>query len=184
MGLLAMPRTDIIFLVILSVFGVSASAQSETTSCPDIQKGDFRNSKIDIGETSYAFHDGEALNYDDPVEDNSPRRVPDWKATIAQDNFIELNGDMPVRVLLIHNNHETGSGWTYYVVVYRCSKGTLEQIFERHGLTLTIDKIDAKAIVVSVVSPTQGFPAARKHFSYIWDAQRTKLVLSSAWSTN
>ncbi len=184
MPALTKPKTAIILMAVLSVFCFLVSSQSGTASCPDIRKCDFRNSKIDLGKASFAFHDGEALNYDDPLEYNSPNRVPDWKATIEQDNFIELNGDVPARVLLIHNNHETGSGWRYYVVAYRCSKGRLEQILERDGLTLEIDKIDAKAIVVSVVDPKQGSATARKHFSYIWDAQRSKLALNSARSTN
>jgi hypothetical protein len=54
-----------------------------------------------------AFHDGVALNYDNP----EISRTPDWQADIQRDTAVQPIPVIDVRFLLIHDSHLTGSGW-------------------------------------------------------------------------
>jgi len=114
------PTLCIIRLVILSLLFSATPSQAASgaipdDNCSDIQKTDFRNSQINIPRTlpppfALPFHDGEVLSYD--------HDALIWRATIEQDRFVELNGNMPIRVLLIRrtSNHEAPDTRVGYVV--------------------------------------------------------------------
>ena len=99
----------------------------------------------------------------------------EWKAEIEKDTIVRPAPDAVVRFLLIDNSHETGSGWHYYLIGFRCSGGKLEQVFLRDGMSLTVDRLDATGVTVELAE-TLG-DSTRKHWLYTWDGHR--YVLSS-----
>jgi hypothetical protein len=145
--------------------------------CDSVRTIDFNNLTISCGDRTFAFNDGTALNYDRPGESGPP----DWKAEFERDTVVEPTPGVSVRFLLIHDSHETGSGWRYHLVAYRCSNGTLQQVFHRDGLSLKIDHLDSSTITVSL-NPVPG-QTVTTHWSYVWDQQRSTYGLVSTWST-
>jgi hypothetical protein len=154
----------------------NAHAASEHMRCSDIRKIDLRNKTIEIGGHVFAFHDGVSLEYGD--RDEEPRNV-EWKANIENEISVQVAATVAVRFLFIHDVHEAGSGWRYYVVAYGCFGGFTKQVFERDGLSLRIDKLDQSALVLSVI-PSDNV-SGRKYFSYVWGGSASKYVLTSTW---
>jgi hypothetical protein len=155
----------------------NAHAASAHMRCSDIRTIDLRNKTIEIGGHVFAFHDGVSLEYRD--RDEEQRKV-EWKADIETEISVQAAATVAVQFLFIHDVHETGSGWRYYVVAYGCFGGITKQVFERDGLSLRIDKLDQNSLVISVI-PSDNF-SGRKYFSYVWDGPASKYVLISAWS--
>src|ERR1700730_14904332 len=120
-----------LFLAVIAV--AAAIAQQE---CEDVTKLDVRNQTIRTAQRTFAFHDGIAVNYDSPPDQDAKHSQPDWKATIEKDCIIQPAPNVVVRFLLIHDSHETGSGWRYYATGLRCSSGEMQEVFQRDGLSL------------------------------------------------
>jgi hypothetical protein len=157
--------------------------QMPAVRCEDVTKLDFRNLVIRAGHRTFAFHNATAVNYDRPPEEQDPEHSqPDWKAEIEKDSVIHPEPDVVVRFLLIHDSHETGSGWRYYAMGFRCSGGKLQQVFHLDGMSLSVDRLDSTTISVSL-NVTPGKPI-RKHWSYSWDRGTSKYILSSTWSSD
>jgi len=148
--------------------------------CNDVTKLDSRNLTIRTAQRTFAFHNGIAVNYDGQPE-GAEHSQPDWKAEIEKDSVIQPAPNVVVRFLLIHDSHETGSGWHYYATGFRCSGGKLHEIFHRDGLSLSIDRLDSNMVGVGL-NVTQGEPI-RKHWFYTWDRNASKYVLSSTQSS-
>ena len=160
--------------------GLSGEKPASAIRCGDITRLDFRNLTIHSGSRTFAFNNGTAANYDSPPESEQDRK-PDWRAEIERDTVVQPDPNVSVRFLVIHDSHETGSGWRYFISGYRCSDGELREVFHRDGLSLTIDRLDSNGIHVSSlvgVNPTTG-QKIRKWWSYIWDRSRSKYVIRS-----
>jgi hypothetical protein len=156
----------------------SSSKQTSTLPCDDVTKLDVRNLVIRTAQRTFAFHNGIAVNYDSlPPEQDSAHSQPDWKAEIEKDSVIQPAPSVVVRFLLIHDSHETGSGWRYYATGLRCSGGKPLEVFHRDGLSLRVDRLDSTTISIGL-NVTPGEPI-RKYWSYIWDPNTSKYVLSS-----
>src|SRR5258708_2135110 len=100
-------------LLIATVAAVVASAQVPSSSnqmpslrCDDVTKLDVRNLSIRTAQRTFDFHNGIAVNYDSP-----PEQEADWKAEIEDDSVILPAPSVVVRFLLIHDSHATGTGW-------------------------------------------------------------------------
>ncbi len=169
----------------LAVTTVSSQANQATihparvleAPCDDVATIDFKNLRISLGRRIFAFQNGVALNHDMP-DASGP---PDWKAEIERDTVVQPAPGLSVRFLLIHDSHETGSGWCYYLVGYCCSSGRLQEVFRREGLSLSVDRLDSSRVSVGL-NTIPGKPV-RNHWSYTWDRAKSRYVLSSAWST-
>ncbi len=149
--------------------------------CDDVTRLDFGNLTIRTAGRTFAFRNGVAVNLDLPTEHNDEHSPPDWKAEIEKDAVVRPAPNVVVRFLLIHDSHETGSGWRYYLTGLRCSSGKLQEVFHRDGLSLGVDRLDSTAITVGLnVAPGE---AIRKHWSYIWNRRASKYVLSSTQSS-
>ena len=159
----------------------SSRSQTPVVGCDDVEKLDFRNLTIRTAQRTFDFHNGIAVNYDDPTEADKEHFPPDWKAEIEKDSIIQPAPDVVVRFLLIHDSHETGSGWRYYATGLRCSGGRLQEVFHRDGASLSVDRLDSTTISVGL-NVTPGDPI-RKYWSYTWDRDRSKYVLSSTQSS-
>jgi hypothetical protein len=160
--------------------GLSGGKPASAIRCGDIRRLDFKNLTIHSGSRTFAFNNGTAANYDSPLESEQERK-PDWRAEIKRDTVVQPDPNVSVRFLVIHDRHETGSGWRYFISGYRCSDGELREVFHRDGLSLTIDRLDSTGINVSSlvgVNPTTG-QKVRKWWSYIWDRSRSKYVIRS-----
>ena len=159
----------------------SSSNQTPTVRCDDVTKLDFRNLIIRTAQRTFACHNGIAVNYDSPPEQDAEHSQTDWKAEIEKDSIIEPAPNVVVRFLLIHDSHGTGSGWRYYAMGLRCSAGKLQEVFRRDGLSLRVDRLDSTAIRIGFnVTPSEPI---RKHWSYSWDRNASKYVLSSTQSS-
>jgi hypothetical protein len=159
----------------------SSSNQTPAVRCDDVAKLDFRNLIIRTAQRTFAFHNGIAVNYELPPEQDAEHSQPDWKADITKDSTIQPASNVVVRFLLIHDSHETGSGWRYYATGLRCSGGTLQEVFHHDGLSMRIDRLDSTAISIGLnVTPSEPI---RKYWSYSWDRNTSKYVLSSTQSS-
>jgi hypothetical protein len=123
--------------------------------CDDVAGLDFGNLTIRTAGRRLAFRNGVAAAH------------VDWKAEIEKDAVVKPAPNVLVRFLLIHDSHEAGSGWRYYLTGLRCSSGNLIEVFHRDGLSLGVDRLDSTAITISL-NGTPG-EATRKHWSYSWD---------------
>lgn len=152
----------------LFIAGIALAAAAQQP-CADVRKLDVGNQTIRTAQRTFAFHRGIAWNHDGALEQ--------WKATIEKDSVIEPAPNVVVRLLVIHDSHETGSGWRYYATAFRCSGTEMQEVFQRDGLSLRMDRIDSTGIQVSLrVTPGD---ASRKHWSYTWDRGASKYGLSS-----
>src|ERR1017187_7273976 len=146
-------------------------------TCDDITKLDLPNLTIQAGQRTFAFHHGVAQH--GPLEQVSiggqTESRHEWKAEIERDTIVRPSSDAVVRFLLIHDSHQTGSGWRYYLIGLRCSEGRLEQVFLRDGMSLTVDRLDAAGVDVGLAENPAD--STRKQWLYTWDGHR--YVLSS-----
>jgi hypothetical protein len=148
--------------------------------CGDITRLDFKNLTINSGSRTFAFDNGTAANYDSPSDPERDRK-PDWRAEIERDTVVQPDPKVSARFLVIHDNHETGSGWRYFISGYQCSDGELREVFHRDGLSLAVDRLDSDGINVSSIvgaNPTTG-QKIRKRWSYTWDRSRSRYVIRS-----
>jgi hypothetical protein len=177
-------KTTAFITVVVGVFASLAAAQDERlpspaqlpsqstisrATCNDITKTDFRNFTVHTAQRTFAFHDGVAKN--GPLEETptngAAERQHEWKAEIQNDTVVRPSADAVVRFLLIHDSHDTGSGWRLYLIGFRCSDGKLEQVFHRDGMSLSVDRLDAIGVTVGL---TEGHGNShRKLWSYTWD---------------
>ena len=155
--------------------------QTPGVRCDDVTKLDSGNLTIRTAQRTFTFHNGIAVSYEDPTETDKEHFPPDWKAEIEMDTIIQPAPDVVVRFLLIHDSHETGSGWRYYATGLRCSGGRLQEVFHRDGASLSVDRLDSTTINVGL-NVTPGDPI-RKYWSYTWDRDTSKYVLSSTQSS-
>ena len=115
---------------------------SAAPTCDDVTKLDIRNLVIRTAHRTFAFHNGIAVNYDSQLALGEGQLRPDWKAEIETDRVIRSAPTRVVRYLLIHDSHETGSGWHYYATGLVCSGRKLHEVFHRDGLDR--DRLDEK----------------------------------------
>jgi hypothetical protein len=179
-------------IVVLGMFASLASAQqadptartqpalqnlTSSVTCNDITKLDVHNLTIHAAQRIFVFHNGVAEN--GPLEQVSiggqTESRHEWKAEIERDTIVRPSSDAVVRFLLIHDSHQTGSGWRYYLIGLRCSEGRLEQVFLRDGMSLTVDQLDAAGVDVGLTENPGD--STRKQWRYTWDGDR--YVLSS-----
>jgi hypothetical protein len=160
----------------LGIMVVSCRVDGGAVPCHDVRTVDFRNLTITYGERTFAFKNGTALNRDLP----GTSAVPDWRAKIEHDAVVQPAPGVFVRFLLIHDVHESGSGWRYYLVGYRCSNGRLQEVFARDGLSLGIDRLESSELTVRM-DTTPG-DAVTKCWSYAWDRDKSGYIVSSSWS--
>jgi hypothetical protein len=168
-------------LVVPSLVGSSTEqAIGKGTACDDITMVDYKNSRIDVGEHGgtriLVFHNGEALQYGD--DEGLPKAI-DWRATIEEDINVDAAVNVPVRFLLIHDSHEGGSGWRYYLLGYMCFDGNMRRVFERDAMSLHIDTIGSQGLVISLNLNTH--KAVREHFLYVWDSDHSRYTQKSKW---
>ena len=153
--------------------------QTPAGRCSDVTKLDVRNLTIRTAQREFAFHKGIAINSDGF---QAPEQsTPDWKAEIVEDKIIHPTPNVVVRFLVIHDSHESGSGWQIYATGLVCAAGKLHEVFHRDGMSLDVDRLDSTTINVSL-NVIPGKPT-RKHFSYTWDLNTSKYLLSSTRST-
>jgi hypothetical protein len=155
--------------------------QAPALQCDDVTKLDVRNLMIRTAQRTFAFHNGIAVNYDWPPDQDTDYSKPDWKAEIEKDSVIQRAPNVVVRFLLIDDSHATGSGWRFYLSGFRCSGGKLQEIFHRDGMSLRVDRLDSTTLSVSL-NVIPGEPT-RKHWSYTWDRNTSQYVLLSTWSS-
>src|SRR5882724_10276393 len=70
--------------------------QTPGVQCDDVTKLDSRNLTILTAQHTFAFHNGIAVNYDDPTETDKDHFPPDWKAEIEKDSIIQPAPDVVV----------------------------------------------------------------------------------------
>ncbi len=171
-------------LVIASILVGVVEAQHGNAAirCNDVTKLDVKNLTIRTGQQTFVFHNGTAVLFDSSPELDPEITQPDWQAEIKKDRIIRPAANVVVRFFLISASHLTGSGNQEYATAFRCSGGKLQEVFHRDGLTLSVDRLDATAISVSL-NVTADKPI-RKHWSYVWDRDKSKYVLSSRWIGN
>ena len=168
----------LIFALSFALTNAFARGNDTTILCQDVTKLDFKNLTISRANRIFAFNDGIALNYDTPETDRSA--PPDWEAEVKWESVVHPTSGIKIRFLLIHDSHLTGSGWNYWLVGYKCSDGSLEQVFSLDGLSLEVDGLDDSGVVVSKML-TSG-SSVRTYWSYFWDKNLSTYTLGASWS--
>ena len=153
-----------------------SSSSAAPPACIDVARLDIKNSTIRTAQRTFSFYNGVAANYDDPAQAGAAPSQPDWKAEIEKDVVVRPAPNVVVRVLLIHDSHETGSGWRYFATGVRCSKGKLEEVFQRDGMSFSVEGVDSKNIRISL-NAVSG-KSTRTHWSYVWDVEKSKYALA------
>lgn len=173
------------YLILMSLlFCLSPLSMAQDTapvSCMSVEDVDFGNTTFDSGGSQFSFHGGKAHHWD--CQDCSERRNKwDWEARIEKDVTVIPTPDVPVRFLLIHDDHKTGTGWWYHLVGFRCAaikgdaqKRQLVKVFDRTAMTLHIEKLTDDGVIVSVTE--QG--GVQRQYRYKWDNQRLTFVLEN-----
>ena len=176
-------RALLIAAIVLPVAPAQRSSpkQQPAVRCGDVTKLDVRNLTIRTAQREFAFHNGIAIDFDGYEDRTAGPPKPDWEAEIVGDKVIHPAPNVTVRFLVIHDSHETGSGWQIYLTGFLCEDGKLKEVFHRNGMSLDTDRVDSTAIVVSL-NVVPGKPI-RKHYSYTWDVNTSKYVLSATFST-
>jgi hypothetical protein len=101
----------------------------------------------------------------------------DWQAGIEQDRILRPVPNVTLRFLLIPDSQLTGSGRQFYATAFRCSKGKLQEVFQRHGLSQRVERLSANRIDVNMMTtPGKG---VRERWSYVWDPERFRDVLAT-----
>jgi len=169
------------FLAVLVAAIAWCQPGAKAVRCDDVTRLDFKNLVVRTAGFSFAFHNGFALNSDDPLAEKVDEEKPDWKAEIETDKVIRPAPGVVVRLLVIHDVHQTGSGRRYYATGLRCVAGKLEEVFQRSGASLGIDRLDAKEIGIGL-NVTPGKPV-RKHWTYVWNPATARYAISATYST-
>jgi hypothetical protein len=174
----------IIEIVLSLAVATSAAGQNRPVAdCSDLSTLDFKNLTVTVTGRTFAFHYGKATNSDSPGDEK-----PDWEATIEKDSMVSPAPGVETRFLLIDDSHVTGTGSWLYLVGFRCEPtnsrlhaGYLQRVFESKALSLSVERLDGRSVVVS----TQPFPGkpTKKHFSYKWKSGTGKFVLRRTWIT-
>lgn len=149
----------------------TASLHSLPPACNDISKIDVRNMNLRVFDRTFSFHNGVAWNdaeSDSPGNQNEQQFA--WKAEIEQDAVVQPSSDTVVRFLLIHDSHQTGSGWQNYVVGLRCAGGQVHNVFQKRGLSLKIVRLDSSE--VSVENFRNRGDAKPVIQSYFWNGEK------------
>ena len=147
---------------------------SHSQTCTDITNLDVRNTTLQVAGRTFVFHNGVAKK--GPLESvpngNEKELRHEWKAAIEQDTVVRPAPDTTIRFLLIDDSHETGSGWRFYLVGFRCYEGQLQQVFSKQGLTLKIDHLDASGVTIRRVEQGNTAPTV---VTYVWNGKQYKL---------
>jgi hypothetical protein len=152
-----------------SFFCLPLWAGSAELPCTDSRKVDLQNTSIDVGDAGFDFHKGVASIFED--------QELEWQATFKRDVTVDVAPGIPVRFMLIYNNHMNGSGWHFYFVGYGCFQRRMKQVFGQEGLSLKIDRVDEHAVVVAKILGYGN--QAGTYFSYVWNGKREKYELNS-----
>lgn len=164
---------------VIKAHTVSAAREKAPLPCTSVEDVDFGNATFDSGGTLFSFHSGKAYHRDCP--DCSERRNRwDWAAEIEKDVTVVATPGVPVRFLLIHDDHKTGTGWWYHLVGFRCAaitgeanKRQLVKVFDHMAMTLHIEKLTDDGVTVSITEQS----GIQRQYRYKWGSQSLTFVL-------
>lgn len=168
----------VLLLLALTSCGGTSIAQRHTAQpvqnapCVAIENVDFQNASFESGGHVFSFHHGKAFSRDcENCEQQEPR--PDWEATIEKDILVSPSPGMEVRFLLVHDVHQTGTGWWYYLMGFRCAPSAeasgakpLLKVFDRKAMFLRVEELTDRNVKVSVVVGK----GVKRHYMYAWDS--------------
>ncbi len=166
----------------------------ESEPCQSIQKLDFRNKTIDLGAESSDLNPFPQGNFNGPASgapvlqmkngsaktwDTPDGRLgvaesahPDWRATIHSDRYIHPLSSAGIRLLVVEDDHETGSGSWTYILGYTCAKSEVVQVFRLTGQALRLVDADNQGIRASLFvreSDSSTSPGKLKTLKFEWD---------------
>ena len=188
------------------LLGLTLAPLASGAACRDVASIDFRNRVIraasDLGETDYGIfngpgpggplrlRDGAFLQWDGitsrmwsemPADERKEiKQKPDWKTTIEQDTLIRPIGSGGIRVLVLSRVHLTGTGAFTYVFGFRCSSGSLQEIFEASGEGIKLERATDNGIEINVAIWSQNdahcCPSRHERLRYIWSPARKRFA--------
>jgi hypothetical protein len=151
---------------------------------------DFRNAAIRTGpaganETRVLFggaapspdgfelRHGMALLHDDP--DASSSASPDWRIHLMLDRKIQPDTATWVRLIVLDEDHLTGTGAWQVVLAYACDRGKLVRLFQYSGEGVTVMNLNAAKLELyqAVWKPDDPHccPSRHAELTYAWDAE-------------
>lgn len=164
------------------------SAQGQ--ACSDIKRFDFKNAIIQVGSTddnelptlynasraeALTFHlkDGVAETYDgSPLESG----VPDWRAELLQDRQAHPEPSTWIRVIVLEDNHLTGTGTWHYVLAFGCNTGRLARLFQFTAEGVSLGHLDDQTLELHqgiwTATDSHADPSRQRVLTYKWNAQQ------------
>jgi len=176
-----MKRLLFLSVIVLTVlFGnvskLKAEVPSEKFLCTSIAGLDLKNTTIN----NIKFVDGEACTSDSA---EMPDHC-DWKHTISRDEILKPISGKEVRLVILHSNHETGSGAWDTVLAFDCVNGSMRKLFEKKDLAgVKIEKTTGGAVILTsgIWQPKDPMccPSKEKREIYRWSSSKSTYILES-----
>lgn len=113
----------------------------------------------------------------------------DWEHTISRDEILKPIPGKEVRIVILHSNHETGSGAWETVLVFDCVNGFIGKLFEKKDLAgVKIEKkTNGEVILTSGVwQPKDPMccPSKEKREIYRWSSKKNTYIIESITITS
>jgi len=166
----------ILFACSIAAFAVHAIAQP----CADVRQFDFRNSDLRIGgrtgesrepERSIRLRNGITFISDDPRSVKSR----DWEITLKVDRLVHPDASTWVKVIVLDQNHLTGTGDWRYVLVFGCTNGSLARLLQYASEGVALEHTDGRTIRLYQAqwknSDARCCPSQHLELVYEWDVR-------------
>ena len=183
-------------------FAFSNSGAIAAVSCHDISSVDFRNlvipAKAYSGKPYYGLFNGpgpggplrlrNGVFYQwDGGEHDKDNAKPDWETTIQQDILLHPAGSDAVRVIVLDQVHQTGTGSFTYVFAFQCDAGSLNKVFEGSGEGVKLDRATGNGMDITVgvwgENDRHASPGREEHLRYRWVPSLKGFVRESSKAT-
>ena len=181
-------------------FAFSGSDAVAAVSCHDISTVDFRNLVIPAATYSGKPYYGGSFNgpgpggplrlrngvfyqWDGGERDKNDRK-PDWETSIQRDVLLHAAGSDAIRVIVLDQVHQTGTGSFMYVFAFQCDAGSLKKVFEGSGQGVKLERATANGMDITVGvwgdNDAHCCPGRQEHLRYRWVPSLKRFVRESS----
>lgn len=116
-------------------------------------------------------------------EQEESRHKPDWKTTIEQDIILDPAPSERVRLLVLFQNHVTGTGSFTYILGFQCTGGSVKNIFETSGEGIKLAPAIGNRMELTVGIWAEGdsrcCPSQEVSLTYRWSVSLKRFVRDS-----
>ncbi len=157
--------------------------------CADVTRFDFENSEFRIGahtddshhqEQSIRLRNGTGFISDNPISMKSR----DWEVTLKVDRAVRVDTSMWAKVIVLDQNHLTGTGDWRYILVFGCAHGSLVRLFQHASEGMALQHTDGQTIRLYQPrwksSDAHCCPSQHLELLYEWDVREHRYRLKAS----